>query len=516
MAMAGLYACNVTTPTGGTHTGNGRAAASDDEFAERASPNIALGSVLRVNRHPQGTDVGQWRATAAGIVVAPGVVVTLRSLTDGMSGDEDLQIIGQNHLAYPATIINRGSDSELILLTAPGLPAPPTELSDTPVGDGDAVTAAGYAMTVQNETQGDQEVRRWTVAPSLLTGRVSVGDDGITHDMTTGYGYGGGALLDRCGRVSGVLIETLDEQGQSLQTAVAVDRLRSLLRAANVNPQVRAGWCAPADTIARVRAARRQIAAADGAANVNFDRERANLENQRRLALTTMIGLGGAAGALGAIGAAVSAMRKLDPARPRRKPGMTLLFSGVAILGVGVAIDPVIAMLQPPAQMVRLQCSFDQANSSEGARVDRPVTLSFDPNEGCRGGTPQSGDLHYAIGVAEPTSTTPVFIRTIRPASASRQMGPGRPSIIETHVFATDLSRYDIRRYQLPAVLYPAVQRVFSANNTQQTCRTPQVSDASQSARRRLVIPYAAEPRGVLVSHTAFRCERVEADRATP
>ena len=481
-------------------------APAGDEFADTTPPTVALAGVLRVNRHPLDTDLGQWHATSDGVVIAPGVIVTLRALTDGLTSDEDLQVIGQDHVAYAATINTSVDDDELVVLNVPGLRAARVSLAQSPLAAGDAVTAAGYSMTVQTETSGDTEVRRWTVTPNLLNGHVTADGDPLTHDVATGYGYGGGALLDRCGHVAGLLTETLEEDGQATQSAVGLERLRAVLRSAGVTPSVAPGWCAPADTVTRVRAARRQLAAADAGAAAIYRGTRGAMLLQRSLGLLGGTVLGAAIALAGLFGAGRTLLRRGDPERPQRKTGMILVFAGLILAGLGVAVDPLGGLMHPPSRMVRLTCTFDPSASSAGVNGQRPLTLSFDPINRCRGGTPQSGDLHYAVGVADPGSHTPVFIRTIRPAAAARQMGPGRPPIIETHVFSTDLTHYDIRRYALPPVLFPRVQTVFNAHNTEQTCQSPEVSDASQAGRRQLVLPYAGTPQGELVSHTAFVC----------
>jgi hypothetical protein len=500
LAPAGLAMADPP-PSGQTQT---------DEFAARSSPTVALASVVRINRHPLGSDPGQWHATAAGVVVAPGVVVTLRTLTNGLTSDEDLQVIGQDHMAYPATINTAASDDDIVVLNAPTLRTAPLVLSDTPVADHAPVVAAGYSMTV--DTQNAGEVRNWTVTPSLLNGQASVSDS-ITHNMQTGYGYGGGALLDDCGRMAGVLSESLEEQGEPQRTAVGLDRLQALLNSAGVHPTVRPGWCAPQDLVTRVRAARTQLIDAERSAANSYAGLRGVTQLQGQLGRTIGIGLGGIAALVGALGAAITGLRQGDPARPRRKPGMVLFFVGLIVLGAGFAIDPLTGA-HSATQMVQLSCTLDEAASSRGARVDRPVNVSFDPEARCRAGTVPGGDLHYALGVSDPSSSAPVFVRTIRPAGASRQMGPGRPAIVETHVFSTDLSHYDIRRYALPSQLFPSVQRVFTAHNTEQTCNTPQVSDDSQADRRRLVLPYAVAQPEDMISHTAFRCQRVTAPPA--
>ena len=483
-----------------------------DEFAQTTPPAVALAGVLRVNRHPIDTDLGQWHATSDGVVVAPGVIVTLRALTDGLTEDEDLQVIGQDHIAYAATINTDVDDPDLVVLNVPGLRAARVTLAQSAVASGDAVTAAGYSMTVQTESNGESEVRRWTVTPNLLNGHVTADGDPVSHDIATGYGYGGGALLDRCGHVTGVLTETMEEQGQATHSAVGLERLRAVLRSAGVTPAVANGWCAPVDTVTRVRAARRQLAAADAGAATIWRGARGALLLQRNLGLLGGAVLGGVIILAGLFGAGRTLMGRGDPTRPQRKTGMFLVFGGLIVAGLGVGVDPVRSLMHPPSQMVRLSCTFDPSASSAGVDGQRPLTLGFDPINRCRGGTPQSGDLHYAIGVADPASRTPVFIRTIRPAAAARQMGPGRPPIVETHVFSTDLTHYDIRRYALPAVLFPNVQSVFNAHNTEQSCATPDVSETSQAARRQLILPYAATPAGTLVSHTSFRCQPAPAD----
>jgi hypothetical protein len=346
---------------------------------------------------------------------------------------------------------------------------------------------------VLNQSNTEVGVRTWTVTPTLVTGHVTAADGSITHDMATRYGFGGGALLDGCGRVVGILTETLEEQGEATHTATTLSRLRNLLREARVTPQVRPGWCAPQEMMTRVRSARAQLAVADRNA---LNQVRGLLGN--RVMSTVLAGAGGLVGLVALVLLALALARQ---APPRRKLGNALIWGGVAVFCGGIVLDNFAQQSQP----ILLSCTFDPSSSSPDALLRSQQTLIFDPARGCRsgGGSAQ----HYAVGVAEPGSRIPVFIRTIRPASAASQMGPGRPTIIETHSFSTDLTRYDVRRYALPAELYEPVQTVFLRNINQQTCATPEISDRSQAARRRLVLAYAREP-DALTNHSSFTCTR--------
>jgi S1-C subfamily serine protease len=204
------------------------------ELATRAEPSVVGLTVSTITGTPSTGTPNTSTHRASGVCVGPGFVLTSSDAVEGATAVAVTTAAGRSH---PATVVGRDPETDLALVK---VDTPELRVAEQRAKGsllvGDSVVALGMG--------GDS--RHWVTAGvvSSLGGLVTTGAGPkraglITTDTVVGADAPGGALLDRDGRLVGILTA---EAGSQLGIAVPIEVVRDVADQLRASGRATHGW----------------------------------------------------------------------------------------------------------------------------------------------------------------------------------------------------------------------------------------------------------------------------------